>query len=110
MRPGYRTILSEVVLAQSAALGAFADVTAHYTVLLGEQYQAALATLATEIRPKSAAVRPTQQGGGSAIPGELLPSSSDFCRAIAGLPRVSMMLFLSRYDFLRGRRSAVGDG
>ena len=58
MRAGYRTILSEMVLAQSAALGAFADVTAHYALLLGEQYQAALATLATEIRPKSAAVKP----------------------------------------------------
>jgi hypothetical protein len=109
MRAGYRTILSEMVLAQSAALGAFADVTAHYTLLLGEQYQAAFATLATEIRPKSAAVKPTQRGGGSAIPGEL-PSASDFCRAFAGLPRVSMMLFLSRYDGLRGRRSVVGDG
>ncbi len=45
MQPGYRTILSEMILAQSAAAGAFADVTARYTLLVGQQYQAALASL-----------------------------------------------------------------
>ena len=109
MQPGYRTILSEMLSAQSAAVGAFADVTARYSLLVGKQYQAALATLATEIRPKGAGVRPMQPGGGSGITGELLLGSANFCRAFAGLPRVSMMLFLSRYDDLRGRRGVAED-
>jgi hypothetical protein len=109
MQPGYRTILSEMILAQSAAAGAFADVTARYTLLVGQQYQAALASLGTEIRPKGADVGPKQPDGGSRITGELLPSSANFCRAFAGLSRLSMMLFLSRYDALRGHRSVVED-
>ena len=109
MLPSYRTILSEMLLAQSAAVGAFADVTARYASLLGQQYQAALATIGTEIRSKGAGSAPTQPGSGSRVAGELLPTSANFCRALAGLPRISMMLFLSRYDGLRGRRSVVRD-
>ncbi len=104
MQAGYRTILREMLLAQSAAVATFADVAARYTTLVAQQYQAGLATLDTEIRPNGAGAKPPQPGG-SGTPGELLPRSADFCRAVAGLPRVSMMLFLSRYDGLRGRRS-----
>ncbi|WP_024508973.1 hypothetical protein [Bradyrhizobium sp. ARR65] len=107
MQAGYRTILGEMLLAQSAALGAFADVTARCTSLLAQQYQAAAATFAAEIRPKGVGVRPTQPGASSEITGHLLPGSADFCRALAGLPRISMLSFLSRYDGLRGRRSVV---
>ena len=109
MQPRYRIILSEMLLAQSAAVGAFADVTARYASLLGQQYQAALATLGTELRSDGAGVTPKQPGSGSEVTGELLPSSANLCRALAGLPRISMMLFLSRYDGLRGRRSVMGD-
>lgn len=107
MQAGDRTILGEMLLAQSAALGAFADVTARYTSLMAQQYQVAVATFATEIRPDGAGVRPRQPGASSGITGDLLPGSANFCRALAGLPRISMMSFLSRYDGLRGRRSVV---
>ncbi len=109
MQAGYRTILSEMLLAQSAALGAFADVSARYTSLMAQQYQAAVATFAAEIRPNGAGVRPTQLGDSSGITGDLLPGAASFCRALAGLPRISMMAFLSRYDGLRGRRSVAED-
>lgn len=107
MQAGYRTILSEMLLAQSATLGAFADVTARYISLMAQQYQAAAATFAAEIRPNGAGVRPTQPGASSGITADLLAGSANFCRALAGLPRISMMSFLSRYDDLRGRRSVV---
>lgn len=107
MRAGYRTILTEMLLAQSAAAGAFTAVAVRYTALVGQQYQAALARLGTEIRLKGAGVGPTQPGGSA--DGELLPSSANFCRALAGLPRISMMVFLAQYDGLRGRRSLDGD-
>ena len=107
MQAGYRTILGEMLLAQSAALGAFADVTARYTSLMAQQYQAAAAAFATEIRPNGAGAKPTQPGASSGVTGDLLPGSANFCRALAGLPMISMMSFLSRYDGLRGRRSIV---
>src|SRR6185312_1694923 len=108
MRAGYRTILTEMLLAQSAAAGAFTAVAVGYTSLVGQQYQAALARLGTEIRLKGEGVGPAQPGG-SGTTGEFLASSANFCRALAGLPRISTMVVLAQYDGLRGRRSLDGD-
>jgi hypothetical protein len=106
MQANYRTILREVLLAQAAAAGAFADVAARYAVLVGQEYQAALSTLAAAAQPKDG---PAHPAGGSGIPGGSLPRSADFGRALAGLPRISMMVFLSQYNSLRGRRGVVRD-
>jgi hypothetical protein len=106
MQANYRTILREVLLAQSAAAGAFADVAARYAVLVGQEYQAALSTLAAAAQPKAGPAHPV---GGSGIPGGAPLRSADLCRAFAGLPRVSMMVFLSQHDNLRGRRGVVRD-
>ncbi len=101
MQAGYRTILSEMLRAQSAALGAFADVTA----LMAQQYQEAAAAFATEVRSDGAGARSTQPGASSGISGDLLPRAVNFYRGVVGLSQISMMSFLSRYDGLRGRRS-----
>lgn len=109
MQANHRTIFTEMLLAQSAAVSALAGVSARYALLVGQEYQAALATLAKEIRPKGAGVGPRQPGDGFGIPDASPPRSASFCRALAGLPRVSMMSFLSQYDELRGRRGVVRD-
>jgi hypothetical protein len=102
MQVTYRTIFTEMLLAQAAAVGAFVFVSARYASLI-EQECRALTSLAPE----------TQRGrvAEPARPGESLtePWPADFCRAFAGLPRVSMMSFLSHYDDLRGRRRLVRD-
>jgi hypothetical protein len=107
MQPGYRTIFTEMLLAQSAAVGAFADI-ARCTLLAGQQYQQAVTSLALKMSAKggtSAMAHP----GSLRTPGAAAASSASFARAAAGLPRVSMMIFLSRYDDLRGRRDADPD-
>jgi hypothetical protein len=105
----YRAIFTEMLLAQSAAIGAFADVAARYALLAGQEYQQTLVTLAGKILPKGGATEPAHPDGGSPIPGAPPPSSADFARAFAGLPRVSTMVFLSQYDSLRGPRGLVQD-
>jgi hypothetical protein len=109
MQTNYRAIFTEMLTAQAAAVGALAGVTAGCALLAGQEYQAALARLAAEIRAKGAGAGPTQPGGGSGITGASLPLSANLYRAFAGLPRVAMMSFLSQYDDLRGRRGVVRD-
>jgi hypothetical protein len=109
MQANYRAIFTEMLLAQSAAMGAFADVGARCALLAGQQYQQALITFAREMAPKGGAVASAQPGGGSGIPAAFSARSGNFGRAFAGLPRVSMMVFLSQYDNLRGRRGVVRD-
>ena len=109
MQANYRAIFTEMLLAQSAAIGAFADVAARAALLAGQEYQQALITLARNIPPEGAAAEPAHPGGGPGIPGASPPRSTNFGRAIAGLPRVSMMVFLSQYDNLRGRRDVDRD-
>jgi hypothetical protein len=109
MQANYRAIFTEMLLAQSAAMGAFADVAARCALLAGQEYQQALMTLARKMSPKGGVAEPAHPGGGSEIPGASPPRSADFVRAFAGLPRVSMMVFLSQYDNLRGRRGVVRD-
>ncbi len=108
MQADYRAILSEMLLAQAAAVGALADVADLYTSLMGEGCRAAFTTIGYGRQRRGASAGPSQPGSGSGIAGELLPWSSNVCRAMAGLPRVSMMSFLSRYDDLRGRRRDAG--
>jgi hypothetical protein len=109
MQTSYRTIFTEILTAQAAAVGALAGVTASYALLAGQEYQAALVRLAAELCARGADAGPTQPGAGSGITGVSPPWPVDFCRAIAGLPRVSMMSFLSQYDDLRGRRGVARD-
>ncbi|MGA7805564.1 hypothetical protein [Bradyrhizobium sp.] len=107
MPPSYRVIFTEMLLANSAAMAAFADVAARSAVLAGRGYQQAFSALARNAPGGN--TKPSQPGGGSETPGASAPRPADFARAFAGLPRVSMMVFLSQYDNLRGRRRAVGD-
>ena len=111
MQPSYRAIFTEMLLAQSAAIGAFADVAARCAQLTGQQYQQALVTLARKMPSKDEDVdaASAHPSGESRIPTAASMSFVDFGRAFAGLPRVSTMMFLSRYDNLRGRRSVVRD-
>jgi hypothetical protein len=108
MQPSYRTILTEMLLAQSAAVGAFADI-ARCALLAGHQYQQAVTSLALKMPAKGGTSAVTHPGGPFGTSGAAAASSANFARAAAGLPRVSMMIFLSRYDDLRGRRDVVRD-
>lgn len=110
MQANYRAIFTEMLLAQSAAIGAFADVTARCVQLAGQEYQQAVLALAGKIVPKGGAAEPAHPAGGSEIPEASLPrAAANVGRAFAGLPRISMMVFLSHYDNLRGRRGVVRD-
>jgi hypothetical protein len=109
MPPNYSAIFKQVLLAQSAAIGALTDAAARCAVLAGQEYQQAVTTLAGKIPSNGEAAGPAHPGGGSGTAGASSLKSADFARALAGLPRVSMMVFLSRYDELRGRRGAVRD-
>jgi len=109
MQPSYRTIFTEMLLAQSAAVGAFAHVAARCTLLAGQQYQQAVTSLARKMPAKDGAPALAHPGGSSGTPGVASASSANFGRVVAGLPRISMMIFLSQYDDLRGRRDAVLD-
>jgi hypothetical protein len=102
----YRAIFTEMFLAQSAAMAAFADVTARCALLAGEQYRQALLALAGKIPGDGGTAGPAHPGG-SGIPGAL--RTADFARAFAGMPQISMTVFLSQYDRLRERRGAVRD-
>jgi hypothetical protein len=109
MQTSYRIIFTEMLLAQSAAAGAFADAAGRYAQLMGQAYGEALMTLAAETQPKGGAAGSAHPVYGAGIPGASRPGLANVCRALAGLPRVSMMGFLSRYDNLRGRRAVVRD-
>jgi|ERR1700722_19717770 hypothetical protein len=105
----YRAIFTEMLLAQSAAIGAFAAVAARCALLAEQEYEQALTTMARNRSPKGGTAEPAHPGGGSDIPGASLPRLADFARAFAGMPRISMMVFLSQYDRLRERRGVVRD-
>jgi hypothetical protein len=109
LRATYRAIFSEMLLAHSAAMGAFVDVTAHCAQRVNEEYRQALGMLARKIPPEGAAGGPAHPGGGSEIPRTAAPRPADLVRELAGMPRFSAMVFLSHYDKLRGRRSVVRD-
>jgi hypothetical protein len=103
MHVNYRAIFTEMLLVQSAAVGA----AARCALLAGEQYQQALVTLARKTPSKEGdAAHP---GGESAISAASSARLANCARAFAGLPRLSMMIFLSQYDDLRGRRPVVRD-
>jgi hypothetical protein len=109
MQANYRAIFTEMLNAQAAAVAAFADVGIRCAELVGQQCQAALATPVKPSLPDGAGAGPTQpdRGSGGA---RMSPSPlAGFCRAVAGLPRFSMMSFLSHFDDLRGPRRAVRD-
>jgi hypothetical protein len=108
MQANYRAIFTEMLLAQSAAIGALTDVAARGAQLAGQEYQQAVIALAGKIAPQGGAAEPAHPGGGSEIPGaSLRRTAANFGRAWVGLPRVSTLVFLSQYDKLRGRRAVV---
>jgi hypothetical protein len=109
MQANYRAIFTEMLLAQSAAMGAFADVAGRCALLAGQQSQQALVTLAGTMESKAGVAAPAHPPGGFRTPGASPPRSEDFARAFAGLSRISIMVFLSRYDNLRGQRGVVGN-
>jgi hypothetical protein len=108
MQANYRAIFMEMLLAQSAAVGACADIAGRCAALAAQPYQQAALTLARKMRPEGDAAEPGHRGS-SVNAGAAAPRPADFARALAGLPRQSMLLFFSRYDQLRGRRSVVQD-
>src|SRR5450432_2903736 len=108
MQANYRAIFTEMLLAQSAAIGAFADVTFRCARLAAQEYQQASLALAGKISPKAGAAVPAHPGDGSEISAASV-RAANAGRALAGLPRVSTMVFLSQYDNLRGRRGVVRD-
>ena len=108
MQPSYRAIFTEILLAEAAAVGALAVVAARFAALVGGESQAALVDLATQTQPKVEDAGLSQPGR-SRDPGIFPPGSANYCRALAGLPRVSLLTFLSQYDDLRRRRGLVRD-
>jgi hypothetical protein len=105
MPPSYRTIFTEMIFVQSAAIGAFADVAAHCARLAEQQYRQSIISLARALPAIGGVAAPEHPGGES--PGPSSVRSATIARAVAGLPRISMMTFLSQYDDLRGRRYLV---
>jgi hypothetical protein len=105
----YRAIFTEMLLAQTAAIGAFADVVARCAPLARQEYEQALIAVTRNMPPKGGTAEPAHPDGGPEIPEPPLPRLADFARAFAGMPRISMMVFLSQYDKLRERRRAVQD-
>ena len=107
MQPNYRAIFTEMLLVQSAAIEAFAGAAAHCVVLVGQQYQQALITFVRGMPPNGEFDASTHPGSGK---GSLQSANLEhFGRAFAALPRISMMIFLSRYNDLRGKRNLVRD-
>jgi hypothetical protein len=109
MPPDYSTIFKQLLLAQSAGVAALTDVAVRCARLAGQEYQHAVTALAGKIPANGEAAASDHPGGGSGPAAASSLRPADFARAMAGLPRVSMMVFLSRYDELRGRRGAVRD-
>jgi hypothetical protein len=109
MQANYRAIFIEMLNAQAAATAAIVDVGVRCAELMRQECQAALLTLVKETRLGNGGVGPAQPSGKSGTTAVFSPGLADFCRAFAGLPRLSMMSFLSQYDDLRGRRPVVRD-
>ncbi len=103
----YRAIFTEMLLAQSAAIGAFADVAARCALLAGQQYQQKFLRTAGKMPSKRGIAGPVHPGDGSEVRGASLPTLAHSDRACAAMPRISMTVFLSKYDKLRARRRAV---
>lgn len=104
LRASYRAIFTEMLLAQSAAINAFADIAGRCARAAAEQRAAA-----RNDPPKGAAAGPAHPGGRSETQGVPPPRAADVSRALAGLPRVSLIVLLSHYDNLRRQRSAARD-
>jgi hypothetical protein len=104
----YRAIFTEMLTAQAAAVATFVDVSARCALQVGQQCQA-VATPVAKTQPGGAAAGLTPHDDTAAIGRPLAPWPANFCRAAAGLPRVSMMSFLAHYDELRGRRCLTRD-
>jgi hypothetical protein len=105
----YRAIFTEMLLAQSAAIGAFADVAARCAQLAGRQYQQEFLRTARKLPSKGGIAEPTHPGDGSDVRGGSVLTLADSARACAAMPRISMMVFLAQYDKIRERRRAVQD-
>ena len=97
LQVSYRAIFTEMLLAQAAAVNTFAEIAGRCARVAREQQAAA-----RKNPPKAAAA-------GSETQGVPPPRATDVARALAVLPRVSMILFLSHYDNLRRQHGVVRD-
>jgi hypothetical protein len=95
LQASYRAIFTEMLLAQAAAVNTFADIAGRCARVAREQQAAA-----RNNQPKAASAGQKTQG---------VPRATDVARALAVLPRVSMILFLSHYDNLRRQHGAARD-
>ena len=109
LQASYRAIFTEMLLAQSAAIGAFTQVAGHCTRLAGQGCEEVLRTMARNNPVSGGPVAPPHPGGRSETPGTSLSRAANLGRAVAGMPRVSMLIFLSQYDNLRRQRSIGRD-
>jgi hypothetical protein len=109
LQASYRAIFTELILAQSAAIGTFTQVAGHCALLAGQGCEEVLRTMARNRPAKGGPVAPAHPGGGSETAGASLSRSANLGRALAGMPRVSMLVFLSQYDNLRRQRGAARD-
>jgi hypothetical protein len=105
----YRAIFTQMLLAQSAAIGAFADVATRCALLARQQYQHEFLRAARKIPSKGGIAEPTHPGGRPEVSEVSLLTCANSARAYAAMPRISMMVFLSQYDKLRERRGVVQD-
>ena len=104
LQVSYRAIFTEMLLAQSAAMNAFADIAGRCARVAREQQAAA-----RNNPPKAASAGPAHPDRGPETPAAPPSRATDVARALAGLPRVSMLVYLSHYDNLRRQRSLVRD-
>jgi hypothetical protein len=107
LQVSYRAIFTQMLLAQSAAIGAFADFAARCALLAGQQYRHGSLEAAREVQSENDVAEPTHPGGEGPEASSLKLES--FARAYAAMPRISMIVFLSQYDKLRDRRGGVQD-
>ena len=84
LQVAYRAIFTEMLLAQSAATGAFADVAARCALLAGQECERALITITRNMPPKGGTAEPAHPGDGSEIREAALPRLADSARAFAG--------------------------
>ncbi len=104
LQVSYRAIFTEMLLAQLAAVNAFADIAGRCARVAREQQAAA-----RNSPPKAASAEPARPGGGRETQGVPPARATDVARALAVLPRVSLLVYLSHYDNLRRQHRAVRD-
>jgi hypothetical protein len=97
----YRAIFNEMLLAQTAAINTLADMMTRCAKVATRQ--------ASSRNQTEEAAGSGYAGGGAETSGAAAAPAADLGRALAGLPRISMIMFLAQYDNLRRQRSSARD-